>query len=250
MAVSDEQLDQVVQDWNTYVSKFLAGFDSIGLLAKKNLSMYMALGVTRPEALSSRLVQDYVASSIENTMGHLYELALGKLGPVKITNQQKKQDGYEGLDFVQITPTEIRLVDLASASNTKNGGARIKSRDDMARASEHWEFVEQQSNDDNPMVHVNRKVVRIWAVARGTSARSQADGILRLRGDAMWEYFGAGPGCLARIGQALARNPVTGSAFHDAVSAADRKLQFYLSARGLADGEGNLKWPEILTQYP
>jgi len=250
MALTDGQLDNIVASWNEYVSKFLGGIDSIALLGKKNLSMYMALGVIYPEGLAERLVNDYVSSSIENTMGHLYELVMAELGPVKVSNAQKKQSGYVGLDFVQVTPTEIRLVDLAAAANTKNGGARTKSRQDLTADAAFWQEQAENETNDNPMTQKGKSIVRIWAVGRGTPSYTSQDEILRLRGDAMWEYFGAGPDCLARIGEALLRNPVNGAAFHGAVGAARTRLVYFLQLKGFADADGELDWPALLPAYP
>ena len=250
MPVSDQELDQAVSDWKRYVTRHLREIDPLSLLKRKNLSMYMALGVTQPQDLADRLVNDHVASSVENTMGQLYELVLAQLGPVKVPKEQKKTPGYEGLDFVQETPTQIRLIDLASGSSTKNGGARTKGRLDMAEAAGHWEEAERKRTDDNPLAPKRKSIVRIWAVARGTPARTEPDEIVRLRGDAMWDYFGSGDGCLARIGAALARNPITGSEFQTAVDGVVQELIGFLSGEGFVQTDGSLEWPSLLAAFP
>jgi hypothetical protein len=250
VALTDDQLDKIVASWNEYVSKFLVNIDSVKLLSKKNLSMYMALGVVYPEGLAERLVSDYVSSSVENTMGHLYELVMDELGPTKVVNEQKKQPGFVGLDFVQVTPTEVRLIDLAAAANTKNGGARTKSRQDMGVAAAHWKAETEKGTNENPMAQKGKEIVAIWAVGRGTRSWTSDGEILRLRGDEMWEYFGAGPDCLARVGAALLRNPVTGAAYHGAVGAARSQLVGFLQLQGFTNAEGELDWPALLAAYP
>ena len=250
MPLSDHRLDQAVNNWKGYVSRLLGTIDAPSLLKRKNLSMYMALGATDPQALADRLVNDHVASSVENTMGQLYELVLAELGPVKVPNEQKNSQGYRGLDFVQQTPTQIRLIDLAAASNTKNASARTKSRRDMSEATAYWKENERKRTDDNPLAQKGKSIVRIWAVARGTPAMTQPDDILRLRGDAMWEYFGSGGNCLARIGAALARNPVTDSDFRMAVHGATLELIDFLRLRGFIRGDGSLEWGPLLAAFP
>ena len=250
MPLNDQALDRVVSDWNRYVTRLLEQIDSLSLLKRKNLSMYMALGVTHSQALADRIVNDYVSSSVENTMGHLYELVFAELGPVKVPNEKKKMSGHRGLDFIHITPTEIRLIDLSAAANTKNASARTKSRQDMAEAAEHWEHSEKTRTDDNPFAPPIKQTVRIWAMARGTSARSQPDEILRLRGNAMWQYFGGGDDCLGSIAAALARNPITDEAFRMAVDGAVVDLMEFLRDRGLARSGGRLDWQPLLTGFP
>ena len=250
MPLNDETLERVVSDWNGYVTRILEQIDSLSLLKRKNLSMYMALGVTHSQALADRIVNDYVSSSVENTMGHLYELVFAELGSVKVPNEMKKERGYRGLDFIHVTPTEIRLIDLAAAANTKNASARTKSRQDMADAAAHWEDTEKRRTDDNPVAPTMKQIVRIWAVARGSSAMSQPDEILRLRGNTMWKYFGAGDDCLGSIAAALACNPITDNAFRAAVSGAVVDLMDFLRDRGFARPGGHLAWPPLLSTFP
>jgi hypothetical protein len=207
-----------------------------------------AQGICRPDQLPR--MSRWYPSDASNAMGHLYELVMAELGPVKVSNAQKKQSGYVGLDFVQVTPTEIRLVDLAAAANTKNGGARTKSRQDLTADAAFWQEQAENETNDNPMAQKGKSIVRIWAVGRGTPSHTSLDEILRLRGDAMWEYFGAGPDCLARIGEALLRNPVNGAAFHGAVGAARTRLVDFLQLKGFADANGELDWPALLPAYP
>ncbi len=249
MPLSDVDLDQVVLEWNSRVTRVLRAIDVVSLLRRKNLAMYMALGFTQPGPLADRLVNYYIASSLENTMGDLYELILSLLGPVKVSKEQRQMNGYKGVDFIQITPAEVRLVDLASGSSTKNGGARSKSRRDLSDAAAYWKHYEKNRQQGDSTA-VQREVLQVWAVARGSADKSQPDQILRLRGDAMWEYFGAGSNCLARIGEALSRNPITGDEFQVAVDGAVLDLASYLRGKGFLCLDGTVAWSALLAVFP
>ena len=112
----------------------------------------------------------------------------------------------------------------------------------MRDAAAYWE---------NADTHVPQKsIVQIWAVARGTPSKSQTDEIIRLRGDAMWEYFGAGENFLTRVGESLARNPVTVGDFHLAVDSAALELIDFLKSRGLLRAGGSLDWNALLAAFP
>ncbi len=224
--------------------------------------------------MAGRLIDDYVASSLENTMGHLYDMLFARLAE-KVTNDQKKLDGYRGIDFIQKTLTEVRLVDLTSSSNTKNGGARTKSANDMKTNVQYWEKRENVPTDDNPLPKKNRQVVAVWAVARGASSQKTVGNILRLRGDSMWDYFGAGPNLLQRLGSALANSPIEEAVYHSSLAIAKQRLTDTLIQGYTKDGtlvidpnnpkqrirdsttvvypmrlDSDLDWPKLLRVFP
>lgn len=98
--IDNLKLRTVAMDWREYVSCWLAKIDSLQLLKQKNLVLYMARGIQTPQGLADYLVDDYVTSRLENTMGHLYELVFEALGSIKVKNHQNDLEGYRGLDFV------------------------------------------------------------------------------------------------------------------------------------------------------
>ena len=249
MTITDEQLDTVVRAWNQYAAGRPRLLKPSDVLKKRDLNMYRGGGVTTGRELAQRLVADRAVASLEMTMGHLYERLLEALGPVKIGRLEKKQAGFRGIDFRQLTPMELRLVNLKAGLSTSNADISASTIRNLTDARDYWEA--HPEPDDNPLQQAVRDVVMVRAVARGTARDSvTAGGVRWLVGDAMWEYFGGGPGLLGRLGDALGRNPIDPAAYKASVDAAIERLHGYLKLDALVTADDQVRWGELAKRYP
>jgi len=249
MAVSDAQLDQVVLGWKDYAEKSPSRIQVKDLLKKRDFAMYRGLGVTTAVDLATRMVQDRSVASLEMTMGWLYELLIMALGPSKIGNKQKTQPGYRGIDFTQETVMETRLVNLKAGLSTSNGDITSATIRNLVESRDFHRAL--QTSDDNPLRRDRREVVMIKAVAKGSSKRSvTSDGILWLVGDEMWAYFDAGSNFLARVLDAMGRNPLDFERLKSQLADAASRVEKYLYAENLASRNGNIAWAALLAKFP
>ena len=74
--------------------------------------------------------------------------------------------------------------------------------------------------------------------------------MLWLVGESMWEFFGAGPGLLARLGEALGRNPLDYARHQQAKGRAVARTLEYLGKAGLATRDGQIDWPGLVSRFP
>ena len=249
MPILDDQLNEVVQAWNDYAAGRPGYLSASDLLEKRDINMYRGLGIGDANEFAKRLVDDRSVATLEMTMGYLYERLLEELGPRKITQTEKRQPGFRGIDFVQVTPTELRLVNLKSGLSTGNGDINTSTVNHLVEASRYWE--EHPQADDNPLRQRNRKVVMVRAVARGSSGKTTtAEGIQWLVGESMWEYFGSGEGLLERLSEALGRNPLAYSHYQDEVSRGVARVVDFLVREGLATPTGQICWPKLVSRFP
>jgi hypothetical protein len=249
MPLTDRQLDQVVDAWKEYAESSPDRLDARDVLEKRDLNMYRGVNFTEPPLFAQALTNDRSVATLEMTMGHLYERALEELGPRKVSRDEKKRDGYKGIDFIQDTPDELRLINLKAGLSTSNGDITTSTVNNLAAASQYWS--RQPVGDDNPLKRRERKVVKIRAVARGPRRTTRtAEGILWLVGDSMWEYFGAGSDLLVRLGIALQRNPFDHVRFQAAKTRAAQRVLSYLERGGfLRDGK-EIDWEKLCSTFP
>ena len=249
MPITDEQLDVVAQAWAEYAALSPRRIQPRDLLIKRDLSLYRGLGISSVGDLARHLVDDRVSASVEMTMGHLYERALGELGPQKVTRAEKRTPGYQGIDFVHRTLQQVTVINLKSGLSTANSdisGATIRH---LLNARDHWEAI--PSADDNPLPQQRREVIMVRAVARGERRRTLTDeGILWLVGEAMWAYFGAGEGFLTRLSDALGRHPLDYERYEEEKLQVTERVQQYLVAGGVADSAGRLDWGRLVSMFP
>ena len=249
MAITDEQLDLVVQEWNRYVQGTPGKIATRNLLEKRDLRSYRGLGIAVAGELGQRMVDDRSVATFEMAMGHLYELVLEALGPRKVTSAQKKIPGFRGIDFDQTTHGEFRVVNLKAGLSTSNGDITDATKRNLRQATDYW--TAHPIVDDNPLRQQSRQVVMIRAVARGPWHREVTpEGILWLVGDATWDYFGGGENLLLRLGEAMGRNPLNYQRYKDMKDQAALRVETYLVEAGLAAADGIIDWPKLLTEFP
>ena len=249
MPISDSQLNEVVQAWNDYAADRPGHLSPRDLLEKRDINMYRGLGIGDANELAKRLVEDRSVATLEMTMGYLYERLLEELGPRKITQTEKRQPGFKGIDFVQETPTELTLVNLKSGLSTGNGDINSSTVTHLVEAKRYWE--EHPQADDNPLRQRIRKVVIVRAVARGPRKETTtAERIQWLVGESMWEYFGSGDGLLERLSEALGRNPLAYSRYQDEVSRVVTRVVDFLVREGLVTYSGQISWPRLVSRFP
>ena len=247
MAISNRQLDEVVQAWNSYAEGRPGNIKASDLLIKRDLSMYKGLGVRSISELASQLVNDRAVATMEMTMGHLYERVLEQLGPRKVSSQEKRRPGLRGIDFIEDTPSQHRLVNLKSSLSTPNGDINAQTITTLLTGKQHWES--QHRPDDNPLGRARQMCVIIRAVARGPSKQeTTADGILWLVGGAMWSYFGGGDDLLKRLGKALGRRPLDFQAYTSELEKA--KLRVGNTLRQFSLQGQRVDWDQLIVRYP
>ena len=124
--------------------------------------MYRGLGIENVSELAMRLVQDRSVASMEMTMGHLYERVLEGLGPRKLSNKEKTQSGFRGIDFVQDTAAEHRLINLKAGLPTSN------SKDNHHSVADH--IVEKDCSQDpnSPSYHPESQAIPSWLNVNGS----------------------------------------------------------------------------------
>ena len=249
MPISDGQLDVVVKAWNNYAETGPSNIVPKDLLEKRDVNMYRGLGITSAGALVRDMVEHRSVATMEMAMGYLYERLLQELGPQKVTTVQKQLPGYKGVDFIQQTPNELRVINLKAGLSTSNGDITASTKRNLGEAKKHWGS--QPAADDNPLAQQKAKVVMVRAVARGGRRHTETtDGITWLVGEAMWEYFGAEEGFLQRLSDALARNPLSYERYRDEKVKASDKVLKYLVGGGFADIEGQLDWGLLVAKFP
>jgi hypothetical protein len=233
--------------WNRYAEGRPESIEPNDVLVKRDLNMYRGLGIENVTELALRLVEDRSVGSMEMTMGHLYERVLGSLGPRKLTNAEKGRPGFRGIDFIQDTPTEHRLVNLKAALSTSNSDITTATVSNLAAARQRW--TADFGRDDNPLRSTTTTAVMIRAVARGPAKKELTDkGILWLVGDAMWDYFGGGRDLLRRVGAALGRNPLDFTAYTGQIEGAASRVRRLLARYELPGEE--VDWDRLLARYP
>ena len=211
--------------------------------------MYRGLGISDASELVTRMVDDRSVATLEMTMGFLYERLLEELGPRKVTKAEKNQPGYKGIDFIQVTASEFRVVNLKAGLSTGNGDINSSTVNHLGDAKLHWE--KHPQGDDNPLRQHARTVVMVKAVARGPRRRTTTPGgILWLVGESMWEYFGAGEGLLPRLGEALGRHPLDYDRYLQGKDRAVARTLKYILQAGLASRDGQIKWTELVSRFP
>jgi len=233
--------------WNRYAEGRPENIEPNDVLVKRDLNMYRGLGIENITELALRLVEDRSVGSMEMTMGHLYERVLESLGPRKLTNAEKGRPGFRGIDFIQDTPTEHRLVNLKAALSTSNSDITTATVSNLASARQRWNA--DFGRDDNPLRSTPTKALMIRAVARGPAKKELTDkGILWLVGDAMWDYFGGGRDLLRRVGAALGRNPLDFTAYTGQIEGAASRVRRLLARYELPGEE--VDWDRLLARYP
>ena len=249
MPISEAQLGRVVQSWNDYTVQGPQKINPGGLLKTRDISMYRGLGITTAEQFARDLVEHRSAASLEMTMGHLFERLLEESGLTKVSKDDKKKDGYMGVDFIGRKPTELEVVTLKASPSTFNGDITRATVTNLRAAKEFWEA--QPTHDDNPLAQHHRRVTMVRAVARGAPKKTiTPEGILWLVGDAMWEYFGAGPGLLQRLSEALGRNPLDHHRYEKEKEQAARRVVGYLRRLGFTTPDGDLDWAGLIKRFP
>ena len=248
-------LESAVERWRRH---FLQKIEELGtnnksaikLLTTKNLAMYWALGCVTAAELSRQIVSDHIGQTIEQTAGWLYEAILQEAGTqVGITKVEDKQSpGRQGLDFIQVTDGERRLIDLASTTNTKNGGARRKSINDMVENEQFW----NDQYNDNPLGGRSNKIVKVWAMARGKSKNAiNNHGILEVRGEAMWTYFGLGEGFVDKLSAELGKQQISAEELNGPKELSEEAIQKYLRLNKFADNvSGIIDYESLIAYHP
>ena len=245
--VTDQQLDAVVMAWNHYAESRPENVDVRDILVKRDLNMYRGLGIENVTDLSIKLVEDRSIASLEMTMGHLYERVLESLGPRKLSNKEKNRPGSRGIDFVQDSSTEHRLVNLKAGLSTANSDISTATINNLTTAKRYRES--HREADDNPLNTQTVQCVMVRAVARGPAKREVTpQGILWLVGDAMWEYFGGGRNLLVRLGDALGRNPIDFTAYTGEIELASARMRRLLSGYELPGQE--VDWDRLIRHFP
>lgn len=248
MAISDERLDDAVDSWRTFAEESPQRIDPRDLLLKRDMNMYRGLGITEAAELARRLVDDRSVATLEMTMGYLYERLVEELGPRKVTRDERRTNAFHGLDFIQTTPAELRLINLKSGLSTSNADISQSTITNLTNAAEYWRSHAQP--DDNPLRQRVREVVTVRAVARGPRRSTRTDaGILWLVGEALWTYLDAGPRFLERLSDALGRSPLD-YARHQAEkeTAASRVLEYLRRAGFVSDGRA-IDWDRLTARF-
>lgn len=244
MALSNKDLDRIVVDWKQYAEESPGRLQPSRVI-KRDGNMYRGMGTVGADELALRLVQDYSVASLEMTMGYLYERVLEALGPQKLSNQRKRQPGFRGIDFVQTTPSEVRLINLKASTSTSNADIAGATLRNLEAAREHWSA--HPATDDNPLGKGKKDISVIRAVARGPAkSATLPQGGLWLVGAATWEYFGAGANLLARLSDALGRNPLDNSRFKAELQRAADRVLAYLSQGGFVGSAGVIYWHKLI----
>ena len=247
-------LETAVSNWKHYflykASELSGPKSAVALLRKKNLAMYWASGCLTGEELSQQLVSDHISQVIEQTAGWLYESVLeaagGEICMTKV--EDKKSDGRKGLDFIQEYHGERRLIDLAAGGSTKNGAARAKSINDMRDNAQFWD----SQHNDNPLGKQPLETVQVWAMARGTPKNQiNPRGILEVRGEAMWAYFGLGSNFINQLNAELGRQHVSTGELNETKQMAQNAIQSFLRFRGYThDAAGTIDYNALVSDYP
>ena len=258
MVLGDDALDRVVRDWHDYAQARPAKISARDVLVKRNLHMYRGLGINNASDLSRMMVNDRSAASLEMTMGHLYELLLGSLGPVKLTKEDKTATpAYQGIDFIQRTPNAIRVINLKAGLATVNSDISNQMRRRLKIAKEFE--LHRPAHDDNPLQQNRPEVIMVRAVARGAPRNGmvpcnvqgyQDDQLLYLVGASLWEYFGGGQDFLHRVQQALGQNPLDFRRHEWQKARAAVRVR-----RRLMDGDfvgpgRQIRWDALIERYP
>lgn len=253
--IHDSGLDGVVQAWNAYVGERPRMIQPSDLLTKRDLLMYRGLGVRTDADLADAMVEHRSIATVEMSMGWLYERVLELLGPKKVTVQERKKDGFKGIDFIQSSGTgQITLVNLKAGLSTANSDVSESTARHLTSAKRYWERHYDSTIDDNPLgqpASGRLSVVMIRAVARGAPKHEVTDsGILSLVGASLWQYFGAEPDFPSRISSALGRTPLSTGIVRQEKELASRRVVEYIRRAGLSDSKGLLNWDAISAQFP
>ncbi len=249
MPISKRRLDGVVRAWNVYAEQRPRKIKARDLLLKRDINMYRGLGITNAHELASRMVEDRSIASIEMTMGYLYERVLEEHGPKKVTRHEKQRSGYREIDFTDITPEELRLINLKAGLSTSNGDITTATKRNLKEAKQHWE--NSRERDDNPLAQRKQRVVMVRAVARGPSKCTLTeDGILWLVGESMWKYFGAGDGFLAKLSEAMARNPLDYGRYNTEKDKATERVLKFLRDGKFVNAQGAINWRKLIEEFP
>ena len=249
MPITDAQLATVVRQWRDYATATPQGINPRELLKQRGTYMYRGLGITTADQLARKMVDDRAVASLEMTMGSLYERVLEALGPERVTREQRRNPGYNGLDFIHRTPALIELINLKAGLSTTNNDITQNMQRTLQAARDYW--AANRGPDDNPLPQQQRQVVKVRAVARGAARRDRtADGILHLVGESMWQHFGAGDHFPARLGAAIERNPINLEHYEEQKRQAAARVYRYLIAGRFADGEDRLDWDHLADIFP
>ena len=249
MPISDARLDEVVQEWGQYAAERPREIDPRNLLDKRDLNMYVGLGINTAQQFAEALVEHRSTATMEMSMGYLSERLLEELGPTKVTQEEKRRPGYRGVDFLHRRPAELEIVNLKAGLTTFNGDITRATRDNLTAARDYW--ANQPEADDNPLGRRRRIVTMVRAVARGNRRRAETpQGILWLVGDAMWAHFGAGERFLQRINAGLQRNPLNFERYQEERRGAVRRVVEYLRQGGLIRPDGQPDWNALVARYP
>ena len=178
-------------------------------------------------------------------MGRLWERLLGALGPKQITIEQKPI--LRGIDHLQETQSERRVINLKSSLSTPNGDINAKTIDHLLAAKDTL----GRQKDDNPMGGLPREIVMVRAVARGEPHNELLDnGIRYLVGNAMWQYFGGGDNFLSKVTNAMERHTIPLDTLEDARKIAVNRIADYIDSTGLFISDGKLDWLALCQKYP
>lgn len=249
MSISETQLNRVVQAWNNYTVERPRQIKPRELLKDRDISMYRGLGIDKAPEFARALVEHRSAASLEMTMGHLFERLLEELGPTKVSNKDKKQPGYRGIDFINRQPGVLEGITLKASLTTFNGDITRATVTNLTDFKKFWEG--QSDVDDNPLAQRTRRVKMVRAVARGPARKTVTpEGILWLVGDALWEYLGAGPNLLQRLNEALGRNPLDLARYEEEKKQAVDRVMRYLQDNGFVRRDGTLDWAGLIKEFP
>ena len=247
MAIADERLDEAVASWKAFAEESPRRIVARSLL-KRDLNMYRGLGITDAVELTRRLVEDRSVATLEMTMGYLYERLVEELGPRKVTRDERRTPAFHGLDFIQTTPDELRLINLKAGLSTSNADISQSTIANLTNAAEYWRSHAQP--DDNPLRQRVREVIMVRAVARGPRRNTLTDaGIRWLVGEALWTFLDAGPRFLERLGEALGRNPLDYVRHQAEKEAASTRALEYLRQGGFVSGSGAIDWDGLTAGF-
>ena len=116
----DKWMDPIVNAWRVYAAERPHEIRPSTLLRGRDLRMYRAMGITRVEDFARQLVDDRSTATLEMSMGHLYERLLEALVTNKVASVQRKESGYRGIDFFNLRPDAVEIINLKTGLDDRS----------------------------------------------------------------------------------------------------------------------------------